>query len=354
MATNAQRTLGDAFKIEPGFGTPGLPDVDPFPGMTRKKRRAIGDTPSSISPRAFKVPAPKYATRMDFQSFIDIADEFLKKHDPGLQFLSQEYIDAADTFRIRINEADVVNVTNHYMLHAVNRVLSLGQESYDIRNLAESATRLPDLKYKTDEGDDKIPDLHLDSCYMRVKKDEVPSYDASGRPGETNSRTFAVIEMKASGKILVEELERAFKKENEDTTESRLRATRARESGQSRFGLKSILLIKQGAWYAIGRRMRHVALFDYNTLVLWFFKGMSKIENVTPNVLEEEMRQSKEGVDMSIIEKEKIYGIERPMAEGQLGPKPRVEVTGGQIFRVVLLGFLLHGLENTTSDVGGP
>ncbi|KAM0277489.1 hypothetical protein ACHAQH_005767 [Verticillium albo-atrum] len=338
-----------------------MPAVESIGDRHNSKKQAIGDTISSIAKAAQKVHAPRYAIDMPIQPFIDIASDHIRENSRAgnTGFLDREHLYPVDELMISLNEADVVRAMYLHLLHPVDRLLSMAQkDQIDIRSLCENTSRLKGMgdHDPITKKEKNVPEVRLDACYMRVRKGEMPSFDATGLPGDTNSRTTGIIEVKAEGKIPAKDMKAAIKNPCDKAEEKFVydQAMRIKDGDYSYFGRKGIRLVKQATWYAIARRMRHVALYDSRTMVLLFFEGMPKGQGITATELKGELVLSTKGVNMAIIEMGETYTVECSQEPDQYGPKPIVKLRGSQIARVALLGFLLQGLRDTVADKGGP
>ncbi|KAI1365881.1 hypothetical protein F5Y08DRAFT_338283 [Xylaria arbuscula] len=177
------------------------------------------------------------------KNWVNEGNNIIKNHHNSLQHLERQFISNREESIHLLSEGDVTRAAALYLLHPVNQALSALRSN--ISCLSEATDRL----------------IRTDICY---------------KGGES---TFAVLEIKKRGAIDKEEFGNAKKKVdlNDRQAINKLLEQISDDGGDSTlFSENSRKLMKQATNYAERQWATHVALFDWDHLVLVSFTFREK------------------------------------------------------------------------------
>ncbi|KAI0517547.1 hypothetical protein F5B22DRAFT_109559 [Xylaria bambusicola] len=174
--------------------------------------------------------------------------EKLNQHSRLLGHLEKEFIYKPEDAISLLVEGDVTRAAAMYLLHPVNQVLSAIRPG--IKCLSEHTTK----------------NIRTDVCY------------------KVGNSTVAVVEFKRKGAIRPHEFAAAQRQVKSGTRDWNKQLALAHDTRYGTFFAgNSLRLMKQASNYAYTERTRHVALFDWNYLVLINFHETNRDEDFVGN-----------------------------------------------------------------------
>lgn len=216
------------------------------------------DNPGESSSTVSEVNPPAFAQKMLARMWNSIA-EFFITGIPGAQAqqLEEEFVYRDENVIRHSSEADVVRTAALYVLHPINQALDAHPNTSGfVTCLAESS----------------LNRLRADITYFKTP------------PNGGEKRAFAVVEFKKRHLIQASQFTDAEKMPS-TATEDQVIANSNQISGPTRANTAtyyrdySVKLMKQASAYAMLHRTKHVALFDWDVLVLIRFQPMKLVEN---------------------------------------------------------------------------
>lgn len=212
-------------------------------------------TISELGSTTGKHPAPAVAIELKTSVWTGIGDELLLDISKALQAgqqlkprLDEQYIDEKEISMVHSNEADVVRAAAIHLLHPVHQALDL------CPSLNKS------IMVRSEVQQHK---MRTDISYFKIK---------NGSPVP-----MAIIEFKKRGVFYESQFRSAFKTVTTSTqnvpqpTAAEIQAwttAAAAKTSKSLFEQNSLKGMKQISAYAVDRKTKYCALFDYDALVL--------------------------------------------------------------------------------------
>lgn len=294
MVSEKSVTIRDCFRVSKGIG---FPKFDVLRNAKHHDSKPSGSMTLSTEPPAIAASEPA-------ENWIRKGEEALEKL-PRDHTLDKQYLPCREEAMSHVSEGDVVRSASLYLIHPVNQALCAFRETTG------------GLTCQSEwENEDPNVANRADITFLLTSQDP-----------RLNRRPFAAIELKHRGFIFPDEFRSAYFKADVDERKEKQRCTKAIENARSTtsgtaFKGNSFWGIKQAAAYAIGLNVKHVALFDWDYLVLITF----------PDLV--------------------VYYDEHGRHDGShAGDKCRItmisQARGSKVMRVALLGFLLEAFETT-------
>lgn len=214
-----------------------------FPVISPKKADRVKAHEGEVT-RA--TSAPKFSTRESIDYWAQKGYVYVSGDSRALE---QQRLSIAELAMYHNSEADVVRAATLYLLHPVNQAFCATRA---MRNTIRCLSEAPSGR------------VRCDIVFRRT----------SNSPSTRVMRSFALLECKKRGMIDTSEFRRAEQVISETNKETDITARAENLKARSYFSGNALTLIKQAGGYACRYGIQHVALFDWDHLILVKFTGV--------------------------------------------------------------------------------